>query len=110
MAVEMNAKKTRRIRTGLLLGVFTRRCLLLEAEKDEPGVKYPGSRNIVLDVSKDCAASHAFPCVRTVAAGFSTGCGMQLPAYSGGTAWAFHPLRVAAGVPASRIASVRQDG
>jgi hypothetical protein len=26
-----------------------------------------------------------------------TGPGLQLPAYSGGTAWAFHPLRVTAG-------------
>src|SRR6478672_13154316 len=41
-------------RTGLLLGVFTRRCLLLEAEKDEPGVKYPGLRIP--------AALQAFPC------------------------------------------------
>jgi len=39
--------KRDRYRTGLLLGVFTRRCLLAEAEKDEPGVKYPGLRIVV---------------------------------------------------------------
>jgi hypothetical protein len=33
----------------------------------------------------------------TVAAGF-TGSGMALPAYSGGTAWDSHPLRLAAGL------------
>ena len=78
-----------RYRTGLLLGVFTRRCLLAEAEKDEPGVKYPGLRIVRI--------IPAFPC--SAHSGCRSGRlrGMLLPAYSGGTAWDSHPLRVTAG-------------
>ncbi len=78
-------------RTGLLLGVFTRRCLLAEAEKDEPGVKYPGLRII--------RAPLAFPCALQRAQWLPVFAGSwnALPAYSGGTAWDSHPLRVTAG-------------
>jgi hypothetical protein len=93
----MSAKETRkRIRMGLLLGVFARRHLLAEAEKDGPASSIL-ARGIVsskcLEDARHPRPSHALAQWLPVL----TGCGMQLPAYSGGTAWAFHPLRVTAG-------------
>ena len=79
-----------RDRIGLLLGV-ERADASIEAEKDEPGVKYPGLRIV--------ACIPAFPRRNLL----RSGCrpvrrgGMQLPAYSGGTAWDLHPLRATAG-------------
>ena len=77
---------------------------LEETEKDGPGVKYPGSRIIALrpcsgdpEFIEGSLFSFAFPCCRTVAAGLMPARGIQLPAYSGGTAWDSHPLRETAG-------------
>jgi hypothetical protein len=67
-------------------------------EKDGPGVTYPGSRI--------AAASPAFPWKRVPQwPPAEPASGVQLPAYSGGTAWASHPLRMAAGQSRSTIGS-----
>ena len=79
-----------RDRMELLLGV-ERADASYEAEKDEPGVKYPGLR-ILTCIPNLPTKKRSF----AVAAGQS-GWGMQLPAYSGGTAWDLHPLRATAG-------------
>src|SRR6185436_17413078 len=76
---------------------------------DAPGVRFPDSRHGSAFAQPSQAEAQwrsLHPGHRAPEARIRRG----VAAYSGGTAWAFHPLRVAAGVPASRIASLRQDG
>ena len=68
-----------------------------EAVKDEPGVRYPGLRIVAcipgLPTKNN---SSQWPPAEPAR-------GMRLPAYSGGTAWDSHPLRVTAGQNVSSI-------
>jgi hypothetical protein len=83
-------QRMERDRIGLLLGV-ERADASIEAEKDEPGVKYPGLRIVacIPGLPTKELPSQWLPA--------SPAWGMQLPAYSGGTAWDLHPLRATAG-------------